>query len=144
MPAPHSPSAVAVSLGGLALVPFVAGAALTCFADASWHAPIGRALSAYAAVVVAFIGALHWGFAFTQAAPAPRLFVWGVIPAIVAWGAVLSPPRIGLLVHASMLAVCYLVDRATYPKEGVAAWLPLRRGLTVTATLCCLVGAAAS
>ncbi len=146
MPAsPSSPPAgIALGLGYLAVVPFVAGAALVWIVDRAWHASIAQALSAYAAVVVAFIGALHWGLAFPQSAPAPRLFVWGVVPSLVAWVAVLLPPRIGLVIHAAMLVACYLVDRMTYPQQGVGAWLPLRLRLTIVATASCLVGAAGS
>jgi hypothetical protein len=142
-PAPLPPR-IAIGLGYLAVLPFVVGALLVWTTDAEWHATISQGLSAYAAVVIAFIGAIHWGLGFAQAEPAPRLFVWGVIPSLVACAAVLAPPRPGLLVHAAMLVVCYLVDRATYPKEHVAMWLPLRAQLTCFATLSCLVGAAGS
>lgn len=141
VPPVRTPASIALGLGALAVVPFVGGAVLV-WVDTAWHPTIAQALSAYAAVVIAFIGALHWGLAFPQAAPAPRLFVWGVVPSLVAWIAVLLPPRFGLVVHAVTLVACYLVDRATYPAEQAAAWLPLRLRLTVVATLCCLVGAA--
>jgi hypothetical protein len=67
-----------------------------------------------------------------------------VAPSLVAWAAVLAYPRIGLVVHAAMLAVCYLVDRGVYPKEGVAQWLPLRLRLTVVAIASSVIGAAGS
>lgn len=125
-------------------MPFVVGAVLVWTAAPGWHATVSQALSAYAAVVISFIGAIHWGLAFPQAAPAPRLFVWGVVPSLVACAAVLLAPRIALVVHAAMLVACYLVDRVTYPEQNVAAWLPLRLRLTLFATLSCLVGATGS
>ena len=108
------------------------------------HPHVAAALSAYAAVVVAFLGGVHWGFGFTQAAPAPRLFVWGVVPALVAWVAVLMPPYAGLVIHGAMLAACYAVDRKVYPAHGAAAWLTLRFRLSVGASLSCFIGAAGS
>jgi hypothetical protein len=132
---------VAGALGYLALVPFVGCAALVWLPDVDLRNAAALALSAYAAVVVSFIGAIHWGLGFRQAQPATSLFVWGVVPSIVAWIAVLVPFRAGLVTQALMLAVCYLVDRRVYVREGVAAWLPLRRSLTIPAALCCLVGA---
>ncbi|MEO8938384.1 MAG: DUF3429 domain-containing protein [Burkholderiaceae bacterium] len=141
---PHPPSPVALGLGYLAVLPFVVGALLVWVAGAGWHATVSQALSAYAAVVISFIGAIHWGFAFPQSTPAPRLFVWGVVPSLVAWVAVLQAPRIGLLIHAAMLVTCYLVDRVAYPRQDAAAWLPLRLRLTLFATVSCLVGAAGS
>lgn len=133
---------IASGLGWLALVPFVAGALGTWVAGDSARPLVAQALSAYAATVVAFIGALHWGFAFARARVPRGTFVWGVLPAIVAWIAVLSRPGIGLVVHAVTLALCYAVDRATYPAYGVGAWLPFRWRLSIVAIACCLVGAA--
>ena len=133
-----TPSPVAVRLGYLALVPFVAGAVLI------WldRPAIAYALSVYAAVVIAFIGAIHWGMAFTSSRPSGRAYVWGVVPSLVAWVTVLTPPRTALAVHAVTLVVCYLVDRATYHDSGASLYLPLRLRLTIVATVCCIAGAA--
>lgn len=139
---PPAPARVARGLGYLAIVPFLAGAALLWVVEPAWRPRIAQALSAYAAVVISFIGAIHWGLAFSQSDPAPRLFVWGVVPSLVAWVAMLMPPRDGLVVHALTLVACYLVDRAVYPAQNVGAWLPLRLRLTIVATFCCVVGAA--
>ena len=100
------------------------------------------ALSAYAAVVIAFLGGIHWGFGFRQAAPATRLFVWGVVPALVACVALLMRPSAGLVIHGAMLVACYLVDRKVYPVQGAAGWLTLRFRLTAVASLCTFLGAA--
>ena len=138
------PARVAAGLGYLAVLPFVVGALLVWMSGAGLRPEASLALSAYAAVVVSFIGAIHWGLAFRQQQPAPGLFVWGVVPSIIAWVAVLVPFRAGLVLQATMLVVCYLVDRRVYAREGVAAWLPLRRDLTIPAVVCCLVGALGS
>ncbi len=131
----RSPSRIAVGLGYLALVPFVAGAAAVWLGSPTVRVLAAGALSAYAATVIAFIGAIHWGLAFSQAAPAPALFVWGVIPSLVAWAALLTRLPIGLGIHAVTLVACYLVDRVVYPRQGVAAYLPLRLRLTGIAAL---------
>jgi Protein of unknown function (DUF3429) len=146
LPEPTTPSTFAVAhrLGYLALLPFVVGAALVWIVRESVHPYVTTALSAYAAVVVAFIGAIHWGFAFRDTAPSPRLFTWGVVPALVAWVAVVMQPYAGLVLHGVMLVVCYLVDRKVYPSVGAAAWLTLRFRLSVVASLCCFIGAAGS
>ena len=142
--APSSPNAMALRLGYLALLPFVLGAALVWGVRSDAHPHATAALSAYAAVVAAFIGAIHWGLAMREPQPEPRLFVWGVVPAMVAWVAVLMPPDAGLVIHGAMLVLCYLVDRKVYPARGVAAWLTLRFRLSVVASLSCFVGAAGS
>ena len=135
--------AAATWLGCIAVLPFVAGAALVCLAGGELQALAMRALVAYAAVVASFIGAIHWGFAFVQPAPPARLFAWGVVPAIVAWLSLLTAPAVGLALDASLLVACYLVDRAVYPWHGAGRWLPLRLRLTVLAAVSCAVGAMA-
>ena len=138
------PNRVAQRLGYLALLPFVFGALLVWFVRADVRGAAASALSAYAAVVVAFLGGIHWGFGMRQEAPAARLFVWGVAPALVACVALLMQPPAGLVVHGAMLVACYLVDRKVYPQQGAAGWLTLRFRLSAVASLSCFLGAAGS
>ena len=135
-------SPVAKQLGYLALLPFIVGALLVWFVRADARGHVADALSAYAAVVIAFLGGIHWGFGFVHAAPEPRLFVWGVVPALVAFVAVLMPPYAGLVIHGTMLVGCYLVDRNIYPVHGAGRWLVLRFRLSVVSSLSCFIGAA--
>ena len=141
---PVSPYPFAFRLGYLALLPFVVGAALVWIVRPDAHPYVASALSGYAAVVIAFIGGIHWGFGFREDGAPPRLFIWGVVPALVAWVAVVMQPYAGLVLHGVMLIVCYLVDRKVYPEHGAARWLTLRFRLSVVASLCCFVGAAGS
>jgi hypothetical protein len=137
------PSDTARLLGHLGLIPFVLGAALTWLViDVEVHAFVTLALSAYAAVILSFLGGVHWGFGFRHSAPPATLFVWGVLPSLVAWVAVIMPPYAGLVVHGAMLLVCYAVDRRVYPVQGAAQWLTLRFRLSSVAALSCFLGAA--
>ena len=136
------PSTTATVLGYTALLPFVVGAAGVWLLPSHLHALLAVVLSSYAAVVISFLGGIHWGLAFGVGDAPGSLFAWGVIPALVAWPAALLGPGIGLLVQAAMLATCYGVDRAVYPRHHAAVWLPLRLRLTVVATLCCVAAAA--
>lgn len=140
-PVPAVVPRLAVGLGYLAVVPFVCGAALVLLVHPTMRPVAAQTLSAYAAVVVSFIGAMHWGLAFPQPKPAPSLFFWGVTPSLFMWLAVLLQPSLGLVLEAALLVACYLVDRRVYPLQGVARWLPLRLRLTIVATMACLVGA---
>ena len=106
------------------------------------HAFVTAAMSAYAALIVSFLGGIHWGLAFRQSAPPASLFVWGVVPSLLAWVAVLMPPHAGLVLHGVLLVVCYLVDRRVYPVQGAAHWLTLRFRLSSVAALCCFLAAA--
>ncbi|MFM9879232.1 MAG: DUF3429 domain-containing protein [Burkholderiaceae bacterium] len=132
--------AQALGLGGL--IPFV-GLALASWAVAPAHQPdVLRALTAYAATIASFVGALHWGAAMHQEnAHASAMLVWGVLPSLIAWAALLLAPLTGLLLLALLLALCYGVDQRMYPRIGLSRWLALRLRLSATAVASCLVAA---
>jgi hypothetical protein len=141
-PAPQSTPTVALALwlGYGGLVPFMAGAALAWQLPAESRPLATMALSAYAAVIVSFLGGIHWGIGFRDGRPG--LFAWGVVPSLVAALALLLPPRHGLVMHAAMLLLCYAVDRRVYAVHGLQAWLGLRWRLSLVAAASCLVAAA--
>jgi len=142
--APLAPTALAVRLGHAGLLPFVAGAVLVWLVRDDVQAYAALALSAYAALILSFLGGMHWGLAMRQPQPAASALVWGVVPSLVAWPAAVMPPDAGLVIHGLMFIVCYAVDRRLYPAHGVAAWLTLRFRLSVVAALACFLGAAGS
>jgi len=129
-------------LGHAGLLPFVGGALLVHLVWPEAHPYATLALAAYAATIVSFLGGVHWGVAFTQAQPDPRLFAWGVVPSLVAWLAIIMPPSAGLVVLGVMLIACYAVDRRLYALHGLQRWLVLRFRLSAVAALSCFLGAA--
>jgi hypothetical protein len=137
-----TPTALRLAYAGL--LPFVFGALLVWLVREEAHPYVALALSAYGAVIVSFLGGIHWGLAFRHTEPPPRLLVWGVVPSIVAWLAVMMPPSAGLVILGAMLVACYAVDRRLYTEEGVAHWLMLRFRLSAVASLSCFIGAAGS
>ncbi|WP_157263585.1 DUF3429 domain-containing protein [Azohydromonas aeria] len=142
---PYVPTQQALQLGYAGLIPFVFGALLVWLLqpDAQSEAPHGFAvamLSGYAAVIVSFLGGIHWGLGFIHGQP--RLFVWGVVPSLVAWVAQLMRADATLVLLGVMLVACYLVDRRVYPVLGLKGWLTLRFRLTAIGALCCFLGAA--
>lgn len=143
-PAAHLPPPQARRLAYAGLLPFVAGALFTWLVRPEALPFVTAALSAYAAVIVALLGGIHWGFAMRQADAPASLAGWGVVPSLVAWVAVVMPPYAGLVVQGAMLVACYLVDRRVYPAQGAAGWLTLRFRLTAVASLSCFIGAAGS
>ena len=60
----------------------MAGAALVWLLQPESRPVAATALSAYAAVIVSFLGGIHWGIGFPDGMP--RLFLWGVLPSLVA------------------------------------------------------------
>lgn len=138
---PTGPSEWAQRLGYGGLIPFVALALAIWLVPPALQTVLASALVAYGATILSFVGALHWGLTMrtpsTQSAPA---LVWGVVPSLVAWAALLLPPAAGLLAIAAMLWVCFAVDRKAYPPLGLQAWLPMRFLLTAVASVCCVAG----
>lgn len=139
-PAPAARLApAALSLGYAGLIPFVAGALAVWLAGADLRPAAAAALAGYGAVIVSFLGGVHWGFGF-QHGDTSR-FAWGVVPSLVAWAALLVGPAIGLALLALMLVVCYGVDRRVYPALGLGRWLTLRLHLSLVAAASCAAAA---
>lgn len=138
------PGPWALRLGQAGLLPFVSGAALVWLVHPDVHPYVALGLSAYAALIVSFLGGLHWGIGMRTASPPASLFAWGVVPSLLAWAALMMPPSAGLVVHGVVLLVCYAVDRRVYPRHGLAGWLTLRFRLSAVAALSCFLGAAGS
>lgn len=140
------PSPAAWALGVAGLIPFVAGAAGMLWPSAlPWPVPGGAAaaLGAYGAVIVSFLGGIHWGLAMAGSGePSALRLAWGVVPSLIAWPALLLAPAWGLAALAAALVLCFMVDRRSYPALGLAGWLPLRGLLTAVAALSCMAGAA--
>ncbi len=136
---PISPATRALGWSGL--LPFVGGALAVAVAPPVWHDTALRALVAYGAVIVSFLGGIHWGSPTGAAHDAARL--WGVVPSLLAWPLLLLPSsRLALIGVATALALCWAVDRARFPAMGLAALLPLRTLLSSVAILSCLAAAA--
>jgi hypothetical protein len=135
-------------LGYAGLLPFAAAAALALLGPLPWRGLALAALAAYGAVILSFLGAVHWGLALrasSEEAPAawPRLAL-GVLPALIGWVALMLPVRPGLaLLAAGVLAVAVVetaaARRGLLPKD----YLELRWQLSAGAGACLLLGAVA-
>ncbi|OWQ87478.1 DUF3429 domain-containing protein [Roseateles aquatilis] len=136
-----SANPIALRLGYAGLIPFVVGAALVWLVREDAHPYVTDGLSRYAAMVISFLGAIHWGLGFRQTVPSPAPFVWGVVPALLAWIASTMPAYAGLVIEGVLLIVCYVVDRRTYPALGASSWLTLRFRLSAVAALSCFIAA---
>jgi len=107
------------------------------------------ALYAYGAIILSFIGALHWGLAMSLPELTERqrsaCFAWSVVPALIAWPAVLfSPPLAAPLLVFGFIAH-YLQDRRLARQATLPGWyLPLRLRLTSVAVVCLVAGVFAS
>jgi hypothetical protein len=134
------PPRMAQWLGYGGLLPFVglAGVALWMGPTSTGTPLFASALLAYGASILSFMGAIHWGLAMRDsAAPDQALLLWGVLPSLAAWVALLAGAAPGLWLVVAGLWVCFAVDRRVYPRFGLRSWLPMRLVLTSVATLAC-------
>lgn len=138
-------------LGYGGLIPFVGLAIAGFFVNDTLQPRVLFALITYGAIILSFVGALHWGFATARPALADtlriQLFGWSVIPALLAWSAVLlietSPIAASALLIATF-AAHLRQDIRLVRQNGLTdlpGWyLPLRARLTLVAIISLLLG----
>ncbi len=138
------PSHVARVLGFGGLIPFVGLAVALWLMPPAGTALIALALLGYGVSIVSFLGAIHWGLAMQDGAKrVVSSTLWGVVPSLLGWVALLIGDVVGLMLIAALLLACYGVDRAIYPRHQLQRWLPMRWSLTLVASLSCIAGATA-
>lgn len=127
----------ALILGFAGLIPFLACAA------GAWASGVGDGLIlvtmqiGYGAIVLGFLGAVHWGLAIAEAAADNwRRLLPGVLPALIGWIAFLLPAPLGLALLALGFAGAYFADRAAVTANRAPAWYAaLRKPLTLVVLL---------
>lgn len=131
-------------LGYGGLIPFLLFAGLTLIEPA--HQIICRgALFSYGAVILSFVGALHWGFAMVmpQLSTSQRsiCFVWSVVPALIAWSTIFFGPVLSGLILILGFLMQYWRDLMLSDQVTLPSWfLPLRLRLTAVACLSLTLG----
>ena len=131
-------------LGAAGLIPFVTLAA------ALWLAPghadrLSAALVGYGAVILAFMGAVHWGLVMaSDLRGSNRRYIFGVLPAITGWLAMMLPAAAALVVLAAAFCAVLTVDLKAVAIGLAPPWYRrLRQPLTVTVVASLMVGATA-
>lgn len=123
----------AAALGYAGLLPFAAAALGVALLDGELRDLAARALLAYGAVILSFLGAVHWGLTLRRRANgATRSLVVGVLPALAAWCALLLDVRHGLALLVVAFGAFWLYEHRVLG-DGVlpGAYLRLRRSLTL-------------
>gem|GEM_PF-5975963 len=97
-------------------------------------------LLAYGAVILAFVGAIHWGLAMSADRPLAEPFYASVLPALVGWIALLMPPLMGLPVLIAGFIAWRVWEHRAAPVALPSWFRRLRSVLTVGAVLGLSVG----
>jgi len=134
------PLAIILSVAGL--IPFL----LTGLSAVRYDPVAGQigamGLLSYSAVILSFLGGVHWGFVLEgerEAAERGRLIL-GVVPALVGWGAVLlgliAQPAIALIVLiAGFVGTAVIEQRAERRELMPRGYMILRWAMTVVVGL---------
>jgi hypothetical protein len=124
-------------LGFGGLIPF-AGLTAALLLDPADAARWTFALIAYGAIILSFVGALHWSFAtLWQSHPTGcrgRMMAWSVIHAPSAGITLLTPAQAGLGLLCALFVAHHLSDLHLARNHEIPAWYPrLRTPLTLGA-----------
>jgi hypothetical protein len=136
-------------LGGLGAVPFLGLAAAAHFVDDAHRMSVIQALLAYGAVILSFLGGVHWGLAVGSNINSDnRQFlarlVLSVLPSLAGWTALLATETTGLLILATAIAAMLWVDLRATQAGHAPPWYPnLRIPLTCVVVAALLFGASA-
>jgi len=128
-------------LGLAGLLPFAASALGFFAAPEPWQGFAQGALIAYGAVILSFLGAVHWGLALRappdEAAMGPARLTLGVVPALLGWVALLLPDVFALTILALGLLGTAGAEQWAHGRGLVPGdYMVLRWVLSISAALC--------
>lgn len=137
----QTPTVVKI-LGYGGLIPFI-GLALINYFKVIPTDIAQSGLLYYAAIILSFIAALHWGFAmFLQSLSESQRnirYIWSVIPPLAVWFSILlDPASFALILIIGYLANLWqdILLKKIVANEIPPWYLPLRIQLTFVAVLC--------
>ncbi len=140
------PPRLAILLGYAGLIPFISGAIGIWITPPAWRTDVLTALLHYAAVILAFMGAIHWGLAMArerQDDAAHRQLGLSVLPALLGWLAISSglPALLALALLISGFIGLYLADVHAVKLELAPRWYTALRKPLTTVVLISLLAA---
>lgn len=135
----------AIVLGYAGIIPFVVLA--VCIAAGIDLAELGftdpvAALTGYGAVIISFIGAVHWGVALHSAAQKQNiLFIYSVLPSLAAWVWLLSSGKTALIGMGLTIVAMFFIDRWLLSNIVPQAYLKMRMYLSIIVSACLFLAA---
>lgn len=138
----------ALVLGLAGLIPFAACAIAVWTSSPIVQVEGVGLLLTYAAVILTFLGGVHWGRALAGKHAGEHAeersgdlnwmrLGWSVTPSLIAWIALRMSPGFTIIVFIAAFAVAFLVDRHAVRAGFFPDWyLPLRKVLTLGVMAC--------
>ncbi len=118
-------------------IPFIACSAALWFTPNQYRGFAASTLTAYAAVILSFLGGIQWGMAVNLIDSAPRsarnIFLLSVVPSLLAWAMLLLPePRSRIVVAIFLFAFLWVIDALLNVQKLIPSWFfKLRSMITV-------------
>lgn len=127
-------------LGFTGVLPFLGLAVLAVLSGQLGNALVTAwalaALLAYGAIILSFMGGVHWGWAMAAEEPSFERLGTSVVPALLGWSGFLLGDSIGFLVIAAGFAALLWLDLRAIAEGRAAPWYGrLRWPLTVIVTV---------
>ena len=125
------------ALGYAGLMPFVVFS-IGCWIPLPYIDNVPYILITYGAVILSFMGAVHWGVAMaSKDQQRGSYIIASVIPALIAWLALLLPHSLALGLLLAGFIGLYGYDRSVEKVQELPGWyIPMRTRLTAVVVLC--------
>lgn len=128
-------------IGFTGLIPFAAAPLGAYLLPDPERFQAAQAGVAYAAVILSFLGAAHWGLALAgygaqgaKTGMTPQRAWLSVLPCLVAWVALLMVPQVAVLTLMAGFLITYIVEKRGAEAGLLPAWyMSLRLPLTLGA-----------
>ena len=114
-----------ITIAGIA--PFVVLSVVVSMRWFSNQQAVVEILLTYAAVIISFLGGVHWGISVHHYSYSPRvanlLTIESVAPSLVAWGVLFYPDiHIQLLVMTLLFSFMWAVESLLYSEDLIPQW----------------------
>jgi len=131
------------------LIPFIGLALMVQLAPTPLNYLSAESIASYGAIIVAFMGALHWGANLHALGKPPsgdrwidrNAWIWGITPALIAWVALHIYIPVSLIILAATLVIQRNIDQDTYTyyfddDAARIAFMTMRTRLSYVAAAC--------
>jgi len=117
-------------LGLAGLIPFITGGVLVWLAPLAWQATVINGFVYYSAIILSFLGGVHWGSALQVLRPGNKWrLLLAMLPSLIAWPALLLNIQAGLWVLLAGFVLIGGYDLSRAGRKGFPSWYFMLRGL---------------
>ena len=119
-------------LGGLGAIPFVILSSATPCLEKGNQVSVINALSTYGAIILSFLGGIHWGMAIISKSESGnsklrKTLIVSVLPPLAAWSSLFLTDRKSLIMLAGAMALMLWFDLRISRAGQAPPWYPTLR-----------------